>query len=190
MDIEKVQEYLKERLSEKRYKHSLGVAEEAVKLSEKYGADKEKAYFCGLIHDCAKEIENSEAKRLLTEKYGVCVDEVTFNTHKLLHGPLGACIAQYEFGVYDMQILDAIKYHTTAKADMPVLTKILYIADYIEPNRTFDGVDELRRLAYEDMDKAIYTGLDWTIEELMEKRSLIHPDTVRARNFLLLDMMK
>ena len=124
-DKEKISKYLKENLSEKRYRHSLGVADEAVKLAERYHSDKEKAYISGLVHDCAKEIPADEARELLTEKYGIMLDSVTKNTPKLLHGPLGACMAQNDFGICDAEILDAIKFHTTAKADMSILTKIL-----------------------------------------------------------------
>lgn len=189
MGIDDIKEYLKENLSEKRYKHSIGVAEEAVRLAERYGSDKEKAYITGLVHDCAKEIENSEAKKMLSDDYNIVLDAVTLNTHKLLHGPLGACMAQDKFGICDLEILDAIRYHTTAKASMNIFTKIIYIADYIEPNRDFDGVEDLRKLAYENIDEAILLGLDWTITELTEKGSMFHPDTVHARNYLLLDKM-
>ncbi len=186
MEIDAIKEYLKENLSEKRYKHSLGVADEAVLLAERYGAEKLKAYIAGLVHDCAKEIGKEAAIKLLKEKYRVSLDAVEENTHKLLHGPLGACMIQDIFGIDDIEIIDAVKYHTTGKANMGVLTKVLYIADYVEPNRTFEGVDDLRRLAYEDIDKAIMVGINWTFEELMERGSMFHPDTVHARNYLLL----
>lgn len=186
-DTEKMKTYLKENLSEKRYKHSIGVAEEAEKLALHYHYfDTDKAYLAGLLHDCAKEIKADEAAKLLKNKYNITLDPVTKNTPKLLHGPLGACMAQDMFGVYDAEIFDSIKYHTTAKADMQLLTKILYIADYIEPNRDFEGVDELRKAAYIDLDNAILTGLNFTVEELIEKGAMLHPDTVHARNFLLL----
>ncbi len=187
IDIDKIKENLEEVLSEKRYKHSLGVADEAVRLAERYGADSNKAYIAGLVHDCAKEIENSKAKAMIKDKYGLTIDPISMNTHKLLHGPLGACIAQSEFDIYDPEVLDAIRYHTTAKANMSMLTKIIYIADYIEPNRDFDGVEELRALAYEDIDAAILLGIDFTLSELIEKGSMFHPDTVHARNKLLFD---
>ena len=186
MEIDDIKEYLKENLSEKRYTHSLGVADEAVKLAEHYGADKFKAYVAGLVHDCAKEIKNEDAKKLLKNKYSISVDMIEMHTHKLLHGPLGACMAQDMFAINDIEIIDAVRYHTTAKADMSILTKIIYIADYIEPNRDFDGVDDLRKVAYDDIDDAIMLGIDWTLSELMEKNSMFHPDTVHARNFLLL----
>lgn len=186
MEIDAIKEYLKKNLSEKRYKHSLGVADEAVSLAERYGGEKLKAYIAGLVHDVAKEIANDAAKKLLKEKYGVSLDPVEENTHKLLHGPLGACMIQDIFDIDDIEIIDAVRYHTTGKANMGILTKVLYIADYIEPNRTFEGVEELRRLSYEDIDKAIMVGVNWTFEELIEKESMFHPDTVHARNYLLL----
>ena len=190
LEIEKIKDYLKEVLSEKRYTHSLGVAEEAVKLAKHYYVDYDKAYIAGLVHDCPKEIDNTTAKKMLSEKYNITIDPITLNTHKLLHGPLGACIAQDEFAVYDAEILDAIKYHTTAKSNMSMLTQIIYIADYIEPNRDFEGVDELREMAYSDIEKAIMTGLDYTLEELIERGSMFHPDTVHARNWFLLKKIR
>lgn len=189
-DENSIKKYLTDNLSEKRYTHSLGVAEEAVKLAERYGADKDKAYIAGLVHDTAKEISADDARKMLKESFGLKPDSVTYNVPKLLHAPLGACMAQTEFEIFDPEILDAIKYHTTAKADMPILTKIIYMADYIEPNRDFDGVDELRKIAYEDIDKAVLIGLDYTIEELLSAGKMFHPDTVHARNYLLLKNQK
>lgn len=186
IEIDKIKKNLEESLSQKRYTHSIGVADEAVKLAKHYSADADKAYIAGIVHDCAKEIEPATAKTMLTEKYGITVDPIAVYMHKLLHAPLGACIAQSEFGIYDSEILDAVKYHTTAKANMNILTKILYIADYIEPNRDFDGVEELRKLAYENIDKAILLGINFTIEELLKKERMFHPDTVHARNWLLM----
>ena len=185
-DTDKIVNYLRENLSDKRFKHSLGVAEEAKRLAGHYFADGEKAYLAGLVHDCAKEIPEAEAKRLLWDKYKIVIDPVSMHTPKLLHGPLGACMAQSEFGIFDAEILDAIKYHTTAKADMSLLTKIIYMADYIEPNRTFDGVEELREQAYDNLDRAIIIGLDFTLSDLIADGHMLHPDTVHARNFLLM----
>ena len=186
IEIQKMKSYLEERLSTKRYKHSLGVADEAVRLAKKYGADEEKAYIAGLVHDCAKEINPVTAIELLESKYGEKVDAVARSAPKLLHGPLGAYIARSEFEIYDEEILGAIRYHTTAKADMDILTKIIYIADYVEPNRDFDGVEALRKAAYENIDEAIITGIDYTISELLEAGRVFHPDTVYARNHLIL----
>lgn len=190
MEESKIKKYLENTLSEKRFKHSLGVAEEAERLADKYGADKKKAHLAGLVHDVAKEIDADSARTMLKDRFGIRVDPVTYNVPKLLHAPLGACLAQTEFGIFDAEILDAIKYHTTAKADMSLLTKIIYMADYIEPNRDFDGVDELREQAYDDLDEAIITGLDYTISELLSDGKMFHPDTVHARNYLILQKIK
>ena len=190
MEESKIKKYLENELSEKRFKHSLGVAEEAERLAEKYGADRKKAYLAGLVHDVAKEIDADSARNMLKDRFGIRVDPVTYNVPKLLHAPLGACLSQTEFGIFDAEILDAIKYHTTAKADMSLLTKIIYMADYIEPNRDFEGVDELRKQAYQDLDEAIITGLDYTISELLSDGKMFHPDTVHARNYLILQKIK
>ncbi|MBQ3573904.1 MAG: bis(5'-nucleosyl)-tetraphosphatase (symmetrical) YqeK [Clostridia bacterium] len=186
IEVQKMKSYLEERLSPKRYNHSLGVADEAVRLAKRYGADEEKAYLAGLVHDSAKEVNPETAIELLEKRYGEKVEAVARCAPKLLHGPLGAHIAKSEFEICDAEILDAVRYHTTAKADMDILTKIIYIADYIEPNRSFDGVDELRKVAYEDIDESIITGIDYTLAELLEAGRVFHPDTVYARNYLIL----
>lgn len=177
---------LQERLSSKRYQHSLGVAEEAVRLAKHYGADEEKAYLAGLVHDCAKEIPGEKTVTLLREKYGVTPDAIALRTPKILHGALGACIAQSEFHIDDPEILDAIRYHTTGKANMSLLSKIIYIADYIEPGRNYPDVDKLRKMTYEDIDRAMLFGIDFTIGKLIETGIVIHPDTLHCRNDLLI----
>ncbi len=184
--IDSIKLYLERELSQKRYNHSIGVADEAVRLAKRYSVDTDKAYIAGLVHDCAKEVHNSEALKLLSDKYDVLIDDVAMHTHKILHGPLGACIARDLFEIDDAEILDAIEFHTTGKADMSMLTKIIYIADYIEPNRNFEGVDELRHLSYKDINQAIVKGIDFTISELVEKGMLLHPDTIHARNYLIM----
>lgn len=184
MDLRKIQQQIQARLSEKRYLHSLGVAEEAARLAKHYGASEEKAYLAGILHDCAKEIPAEQAIVML-EKYGITLDEIVKRTSKLLHGPLGSCVSQAEFQITDPEILDAVRFHTTGKANMNLLTKIIYIADYIEPNRRFDGVEELRRLAYDSIDDAIIQGIGYTIEDLIHAGTALHPDTIHARNYLL-----
>lgn len=184
--IETIKQKLQQILSERRYRHSLGVADEAKKLALHYGADTEKAYLAGLVHDCAKEIPPARMQELMIHRYGVPVDAQMAHMPRLLHGPLGACVAQSEFEIYDPEILDAIRFHTTGKAGMQLLTKIIYIADYIEPNRDFEGVEALRQLAYQDIDSAILKGVDFTICDLVERGLILHIDTVHARNDLIL----
>lgn len=186
VSIEHIKKELRETLSKRRYIHSLGVASEAEKLARRYGADTEKAYLAGLVHDCAKEYPPEKMENILKEEYGVVVDSMSKIMPKILHGPLGACDAQRKFGIYDPEILDAVKYHTTGKGGMGLLTKIIYIADYIEPNRDFDGVEELRNMAYEDINEAIIHGIDETIKDLIRRGLVIHPNTMHARNDLIM----
>lgn len=137
------------------------------------------------MHDCGKEVEPEDAAGILKERYGITADAMSLKMPRLLHGPLGACMAQSEFDIYDPEVLDAIRYHTTGKANMSLLSKIVYIADYIEPGRDFEGVDQLRELTCRDMDAAIIQGIDFTICDLVEQGKTIHPDTVHCRNDLL-----
>ena len=173
--IDNYKNKLKSTLSEKRYKHSLGVCDEAVKLAEKYGADTEKAYTAGILHDCAKGYDTDEQIKLC-QKYGV-----------VLHAPLGAKIAKAEYGVNDKDVLDAIMCHTVAKENMSLLDKIIYIADMIEPMRDFVGVEELRKAAYENIDMAFILGLKQSIVFNAQKNKIIHPNTLSAWNYMLMN---
>ncbi len=175
---------LKNTLSEKRYKHCLGVCEEAVKLAEKYGADKDKAYTAGLLHDCAKGCTLDE-QLALCEKYGIALDAITLKCPAVIHAPLGAKIAEAEYGTDDAEILEAIRCHTVGKAGMSLLDKIIYIADMIEPMRDFDGVKKLRKAAYEDIDEAFIMGLKQSIVHNAEKNRIIHPATIEAWNYMI-----
>ena len=184
MDKEKIIDYIKQNLSDYRFKHTMGVAETARKLAELNGEDTEDAYIAGLLHDCAKEIAYNDMLALL-EKYNLKADNLTKSSAALLHGPLGALIAKDLFGVSD-KIVEAITYHTTGKANMDMLTKIVYIADFVEPNRTFDGAEETRKIAFENIDEAVIKACGIVIVHTVNKGGIIHPDTVDARNYLLM----
>ncbi len=184
--VNRMKDKLKKTLSEKRYKHSLGVCDEAVKLAKLYGADEEKAYLAGLLHDCAKGYDADKQIELCT-KYGVELDEITLSCKAVIHAPLGAAVAKDKYGIDDKEILEAIRCHTVAKANMSLLDKIIYIADMIEPMRDFPGVDKLRKAAYEDIDKAFIIGLKQSIVFNAEKNKIIHPDTISAWNYMLGD---
>ncbi len=186
LELEKINGTLAQTLSERRYHHSLGVAEMAVKLAKHYGANEEKAYLAGLVHDCAKEIPPEEAIALLRESYRITPDAMSLQMPRLLHGVLGSCIAQSKFGIYDPEVLDAIRYHTTGKAKMGLMSKIIYIADYIEPNRAYRDVEYLRELTFRSLEEAMLFAVDFTIRDLVEKGKTIHPDTVHLRNDLLI----
>lgn len=166
----------------KRVPHVMGVEEEAVRLAERWGGDEGMARRAAILHDCTKYLELDDQLRLCRQ-YGVELDELEQQAVKLLHAKTGACIARDIFGEPD-EVYQAIFWHTTAKADMTLLEKIIYIADYIEPNRDFEGVEELRRLAYEDLDRALLLGVETTIQEMWDRRLPIHTNTLRARDWL------
>ena len=166
----------------KRLPHVMGVEEEAVKLAQRWGADPELARRAGILHDCTKYYELPEQLDIC-EEYGVRLDALEQKAVKLLHSKTGACIARGVFGQPDA-VYDAIFWHTTGKADMTTLEKVLYIADYMEPNRDFDGVERLRHLAYTDLDKAMLLGVEMTIQEMQQRQVPIHTNTLQARDWL------
>ena len=169
-------------LKHKRIPHVLGTEQEAIRLAERYGADVEKARVAALLHDCTKKLD-MPAQLALCEKYGIELDELEQKALKLLHSKTGAAIARDVFGVDD-EIYSAIWYHTTGHANMTKLEKIIYLADYIEPSRDFPGVDTLRKVCYEDLDKGLLLGLEMTIEEMTAMGNPVHRATVEARDWL------
>ena len=185
LDTEKIKEKLQSSLSIERYIHTLGVAEEAEKMAKRYGGDElvKKAVYAGLLHDCAKDYP-ADMKRRFCKEYHIPVDDIMKKQIDLVHPFLGAEVAKREYGVEDEEILEAIKWHTTAKADMSVLDKIIFIADYIEPNRkSFDGLEKARKLAYEDLDEAMHYILESTIEYVKERKRLLHPYSIEALKY-------
>ena len=167
----------------KRIPHIKGCEEEAVRLAERWGADPHLARRAGILHDCTKYLELDE-QLALCEKYRVPLDELERVAVKLLHAKTGAAIARHVFGEPEA-VCDAIYWHTTGKADMNLLSKVLYLADYIEPSREdFDGLAELRRLAYTDLDKALLLGCELTIADMEERGVPVHSNTLQARNYL------
>ncbi len=170
-------------MKQKRVPHVMGVEEEAAKLARRWGADEPLARRAGALHDCTK-YWTLEENTALCAKYGVALDELEQKAVKLLHSKTGACIAKYVFGEPE-EVCQAIFWHTTAKEDMTLLEKIIYMADYIEPNRDFAGVERLRALSYKDLDKALLLGVETTIQEMEERGLPIHKRTLMARDWLL-----
>lgn len=184
-NIEKMDEYLRNNLKKSRYEHSVSVMNTAVKLAEKYNEDTFKAQTAGLIHDCAKNLSDEEILNILKE-HGYIIDDVCRCYPKIMHGTAGSIIAEEIMGVHDKDILSAVKYHTTGKKNMNTLEKIIYLADYIEPLRDFDGVDEIRKEAQADLDGALIKAFDRTIEYVVESGNPLHIDTVEGRNYLII----
>jgi len=172
------------RMDEKRLRHTLGCAEEAARLARRWGADEREAKLAALLHDVTKCLD-LEAQLKLCQKYAIIPDYVQKRVEKLLHAVTGAKVAEREFGACP-RICGAVRWHTTGKADMNLLEKIIYMADYIEPGRSFEGVERLRTVAYEDLDGALLLGLNMAFIEMTGKNACIHPDSLEARNWLIL----
>ncbi len=171
-------------MSERRFSHTKGVVRASRELAVRYGADPEKAELAGWLHDCAKEFSLERMHSIMNyynEPVGV---EISANP-ALLHGPVGAVIGKYGYGIKDEEILEAIRVHTTGKVNMSLLDKIIFIADYIEETRQFPGVDELRRLALIDLNEAVLAGYNSTIEALIAQKEVIYFKTLLGRNDIL-----
>ena len=175
--------FLKKNIDKKRLAHSINTAKEAVSLAKKYGADVDKAYLAGMLHDVAKGMCRFGLRKLAKE-YDVSVDEFEARNPELTHGKLGAIMVSKQLGISDKEILSAIRWHTTGHADMTLLEKIIYIADIIEPDRKFEGVQEIRKLAYEDIDAAMIIALEQVMKFVHSKGFALHPKSIEAYQYL------
>ncbi len=184
-DIAQIDESLNNTLGEKRYTHSVYVSHMAVDMAKIFGVDINKAFVAGLVHDCAKAM-TYEQMLDTAKKYGYAFDTVTLSCPGIMHADIGALTAQHEYGIDDREILDAIRYHTVARRDMTKLDKIIYIADMAEPMRDYDGVDTLRELAATNLDKAYFAALHQSLRFNLEKKNIIHPNTLYAYNEVLI----
>lgn len=180
---------LQSRLNNKRFIHSLAVADEAKRLANMYCADAEKAYLAGLLHDITKNTDREEQLKLF-ERFGIIPTDIERNAEKLWHAMTGSAFVKYELGVCDDEIISAIRYHTTARSSMTLLEKILYLADYTSSDRDYDGVDEMRRLVDIGLAPAMEFALSYTVEDLAKNRMPIHPDTLDAYNEVFLEKRK
>lgn len=183
-------DYLKENLTESRFIHTIGVLETAQKLADLYGEDIDKVRYAALLHDCAKNLSVQEQLKICSDE-NLELDDITLKNCSLIHSHAGAVIASKTMGIKDDYILEAIRYHTTGRENMTKLDKIIYLADYIEPNRIFKRVDEMREVAFsKGLDKAISLAIDNTINFIIERKQLIHIDTIMARNYLIINEVK
>ena len=170
---------LKERLSEKRFFHSLAVAKEALRLAEKYGCDTKDAFLAGLLHDICKDDEPNLQLQILSE-FGIILDTVEKNARKLWHSRAGAVYIKEKLGINNEEIISAVRYHTTAKANMTLLQKILYLADFTSEDRDYSGVEDMRKAVDVSLEYAMKEALIFTVVDLMEKGMAIHKDTMEA----------
>lgn len=173
--------FLKARLSKKRYTHSLNVAHEAQRLAELYGEDPEKAYFAGLMHDVCKELPAEEQEELVrASSFVVSKEELV--TKPVWHGIAGAYFLQVRMGVTDPDVLNAVRYHTVGRAGMTRLEEIVYLADLISEDRTYDGVEQMRQLCLTSINAAVLEGIRFSMETTLKKGGYLPPVTVEAYN--------
>lgn len=184
MEIDLIKIRLKEMLGEERLEHSVNTSKVARKLAIRYDYDADKAEVAGLLHDCARGLDYEILKKMVL-KYNIKVDKIIQRIPKLLHPLVGAIIAEKEFNIQDPVILKAIKAHSTGAAQMSLLDKIIYLSDKIEPLRNMNGVQEVRKMAEIDLDRAVLMALDKGLIYLISKGSLIHPISIEARNNIL-----
>lgn len=182
---EQFKNIIRARLREDRYIHSLAVADEAKRLALKWGADPDKAYTAGLLHDIMKNTKDELQLQILDE-FGILLDTVEKSSPKLWHAKSGALYIERVLGVTDSEIVTAVRYHTTARAGMALLEKVLFLADFTSEDRTYDDVDVMRRLVDEDLDDAMMYALRYTVYDLIKNDRAVHPDTIGAYNELAL----
>lgn len=187
-EIEKVQERLRDKLPEKRFLHTVGVRYTAESLAMRYDVDIDRAGMAGVLHDCAKYMPG---KKMLEKcgKHHIKVSKVERENLQLLHAKLGAYFAEHKYGVTDPEILSAIRWHTTGKAEMSTLEQIIFLADYIEPHRRMiPGLTEVRRMAFVNLEDAVYMTLKNTVEYLESQSEgkngkLFDPETQAAYRY-------
>ena len=183
LKIDELKKILKASLPLKRYKHSLAVYETALKLAEAHHLDVDKVAVSALLHDCGREVSGRDSLAKVAE-LGIEIDEVEANQPILLHAKLGVYFAQHKYGIEDQDILDGILYHTTGTANMSKLAMAVYLADLLEPTRDFPGINDLRKLAREDMEKAMMKAYAQTIRYLLDYDLLVHPNCIHGYNQL------
>ena len=180
---EQINRDIKERLTEHRYIHSIGVMKKAEELAKFYGLDSKKARLIGLVHDIAKQMKPLEIEEYIS-KYNVELDEIEKSNTELIHAKIGADISKRNYN-FDDKMIEAVKYHTTGHPNMDMMAKIIFIADKIEENRDYEGVEEKRQLAFLNIDKAIIETIDYTTKDSKNKEKMIHTDSINTRNYLL-----
>lgn len=177
-------EYLRMHIDGKRLLHSQRTADEAVRLAIRYGADEHKAYIAGLLHDVGKHVCKNGLQNAVS-RYNVSVDAFETDNPELLHGKIGAAMIKADLHIIDEDILSAIRWHTTGRAGMSLLEKIIYMADLIEPGRCFDGIDDIRVLAYKDLDEAMLCSIKQIMEFVKHKGFSLHPSSAEAYEDIL-----
>lgn len=185
MNIDSYKKIIKSIMSEYRYKHSVNVAKEAVRLAKKYGADEEKAAIAGILHDITKENTKEEQLQIMSDG-GIILDNVQKISSKLWHGISGSVYIRDNLGITDEDILNAVKYHTTGHAGMSVLEKVIFVADFTSEERDYSGIRTIRKKADKSLEEAMLYGLQFTLKDLSKRALIIHPDALACYNEIVI----
>lgn len=177
---------LQARDNKDQYRHARGVEITAFLLAEKYGVDGEKASLAGLLHDYGKPYTPDKLLQI-ARRQRIQLDALTLREPALLHAPVGAWLLEHELGLRDRDVLEAVRCHTTGNPKMGKLSRIVYLADAIEPGRCFAGVQQIRELAflYGQLERALLFAVELTIQNVLKKGKLLHADSVALRNSLV-----
>ncbi|NDI33775.1 bis(5'-nucleosyl)-tetraphosphatase (symmetrical) YqeK [Chengkuizengella sediminis] len=186
MKRDKLIQAVQQQMPERRWLHTLGVMETSVALANEYGADPVKADLAALLHDYCKYWSIERQKEWVIKEH-LPVELLQYDK-QLWHGPVAAELVQQEFSINDEDVINAIRYHTSGRTNMSMLEKIVCLADYMEPGRDFPGVDQIRELSKQSLEKALIAGFDSTIRFLISKGKKIFPLTIESRNFLIDEM--
>lgn len=189
MEISKMQELLAASLPIKRYQHSVAVYETALKLAAAHGLAVDKIAIAALLHDCGRQIPTNASVAKANE-LGIKLKKVEIAQPILLHAILGVYYAREKYQVEDPEILEAIRYHTTGNKGMSDTAMVVFLADMIEPARSFPGIEELRALCYKDLKEAMLLAYSNTINYLINSHLLIHPDCIKGYNQLRLEQLE
>lgn len=186
MSIAEYKKIIKSIMSENRYNHCVNVSKEAVKLAKRYGGDEEKAAIAGILHDITKEMPKEEQLQIMLES-GIILDDIQKNAPKLWHGISGSVYIKNHLDIDDEDILNAICYHTTGRAGMSLLEKIIFVADFTSEERTYKGVATMRKKSRKSLEDAMLYGFKFTFSDLSSRELAIHPDELACYNEIVLN---
>lgn len=186
MTINDYKDILRPLMSERRYNHCVNVANEAVRLAEKYGADPEKAEIAGILHDITKEFDFDKQLQII-DSGDIILTDVQKQANKLWHAISGSVYIQKELGITDEDIINAIRYHTTGRAQMSTLEKVIFVADFTSAERDYPDVDVIRQKAEISLEEGMLYGIQFTLSRLLNREGYISEDAIDAYNEILLN---
>lgn len=186
MTIEEYKKIIRPMMGDKRYTHSVNVSAEAVRLARKYGADEEKAAIAGILHDITKEVDFEKQLQIISSG-DIILSDVEKRTNKLWHAISGSVYIQKELGITDCDIINAVRYHTTGRAGMSLLEKVIFIADFTSAERDYPDVNVIREKSEISLEEGMIYGIQFTLSRLLIREGLLSEDAIEAYNEILLN---